>query len=165
MTDIVVRAATDDDVPALNAIYNEYIVDSHVSFDTEPWSDDARRTWLHGRTDDGYPVLVALVKDTVIGCAWSGPWRDKAAYRSSVETTVVLTEGTAGQGMGRRLYQELLHRLAAAGFHTAIAIIALPNDASVAFHANLGYREVGTLEEVGKKNNQLYATTIMQKIL
>ncbi|MGI9667664.1 MAG: GNAT family N-acetyltransferase, partial [Acidimicrobiia bacterium] len=93
MTDVVVRDASLADAADMNAIYNEYIVDSHVSFDTAPWTDDDRLTWLRSRMEAGYPVMVAE-NDAVIGCAWSGPWRDKAAYRGSAETTIVLAPGS-----------------------------------------------------------------------
>ena len=162
---VVVRPATEDDVVALNAIYNEYIVDSHVSFDTDPWPDDRRRSWFRERLADGYPVLVADDDGAVVGCAWSGPWRDKAAYRGSVETTVVLAPGASGRGIGSALLSELLDRLAHGGFHTAIAIVALPNDGSIAVHEKLGYEVVGTLEDVGFKDDRYWSTTVMQRKL
>lgn len=157
-----VRDATPGDVSAINAIYNRYIVDSHVSFDTEPWSDEQRAEWLAARIGQGYPVLVAVDDGDVVGAAWSGPWRDKAAYRTTVESTVVLAEDVTGRGIGTRLYGDLLDRLRAGGFLVAIAIIALPNDASVALHARLGYREVGVLEGVGLKGDRRHSTLIME---
>lgn len=163
MSEVVIRAATEDDVGALNAIYNTYIVDSHVSFDTEPWTDDDRLSWYRSRTSSGYPVLVADRAGTVIGTAWSGPWRHKAAYRLSAETTVVLAEGETGMGVGSMLLDALLGELASRGFHTATAIIALPNDASIGVHRKLGYRVVGTLTEIGQKDDRYWDTTLMQR--
>ena len=165
MTDALIRPATDADVPAMNAIYNEYIVDSHVSFDTEPWTDGERSAWFERRAEAGYPVLVAEVGGAVVGTAWSGPWRDKAAYRGSVETTVVLAGRATGAGIGPDLLEALLAALSDAGFHTAISIIALPNDASIAVHARLGYREVGVLHDVGHKDDAFHDTMIMEKKL
>ena len=63
MTEVIVRPATAEDGPAVNAIYNEFIVDSHVSFDESPWSDDDRTAWLESRIADGYPVFVAAAGD------------------------------------------------------------------------------------------------------
>ena len=162
MSPPLVRPAAESDVPAINAIYNTYIVDSHVSFDTEPWSDADRLAWFERRTAAGYPVLVGERHGTVVGAAWSGPWRDKAAYRGSVETTVVLADAATGAGLGTVLLGRLLDDLVGAGFHTAIAVIALPNDASVAAHAKLGYRRVGTLSEVGHKAGRFWDTALMQ---
>ena len=160
-----VRPAVEDDVPAMNAIYNDYIVDSHVSFDTEPWTDEERLAWFHRRAEAGFPILVAEVDGRVVGTAWSGPWRDKAAYRGSVETTVVLAAEATGAGIGTWLLDGLLEQLAASRFHVAISIIALPNDGSIAVHRKLGYREVGVLHEVGFKDGSFHDTMIMERSL
>lgn len=165
MSDVRVRPATEADVPVLNAIYNGYIVDSHISFDTEPWSDTDRLRWYRARNSAGYPVLVAERSGVVVGASWSGPWRDKAAYRGSVETTVVLDRSATGGGIGSVLLSRLLEDLVVAGFHTAIAVIALPNDASVAMHGRLGYRRIGTLTEVGHKDGRYWDTVLMQRDL
>ena len=66
MNEVVIRRATEADVPAMNAIYNEYIVDSHMSFDVEPWSDQKRLEWFRARVDVGYPVLVACEADMIL---------------------------------------------------------------------------------------------------
>ena len=79
----------------------------------------------------------------VVGVAFSGPYRPKAAYDTSVETTVALAPTSVGRGVGRRLFGALLAELQAAGVHRAYSIVALPNDASVALHHRLGYRTVG----------------------
>ncbi len=165
MTEVAIRAATVDDVPGFNRIYNTYIVDSHVSFDTEPWTDDQRAAWFADRVARGYPVVVAERDGVVIGASWSGPWRDKAAYRTSVETTVVLAAGESGAGVGSALYRRLHDELRDAGFRVAIGVIAMPNDASVVLHRKLGYREVGVLDDVGFKDGRHYSTMLMQKDL
>lgn len=158
-----IRSATADDLPRINEIYNAYIVDSHVSFDTEPWDEEQRAAWwerYQGR------VLVATdARGAVTGTAFAGPWRHKEAYRSSVETTVVLDAGATGRGVGSALLGALLEQLTAEGVHRAYAIIALPNDASVAVHRRLGYREVGVLDEVGRKMDRYWSTMIMERQL
>jgi len=161
----MIRPATAADVPALNNIYNEYIVDSHVSFDTDPWTHDERAAWLEYRESAGYPVLVATRDEAVVGTAWSGPWRDKAAYRSSAETTVVIAPGQSGAGIGTSLLARLLDALAGAGYALAIAIVALPNDGSLAVHRKLGYEDVGVLRGVGYKDGRFHDTMILQKSL
>ena len=165
MSEIVIRDASEDDVPAMNAIYNQYIVDSHVSFDTEPWTDEQRLAWFRSRSEAGYPVLVAADGPEVIGSSWSGPWRDKAAYRLTVETTVVLAPGRSGTGIGSALYAWLHEELRRRGFRVAIGIVALPNDASIALHEKHGYREVGVLEGVGFKDGVFYSTMLLEKQL
>ncbi|MFC2153185.1 GNAT family N-acetyltransferase [Actinomycetota bacterium] len=162
MSELRFRDAIPGDASAINAIYNTYIVDSHVSFDTEPWSDERRSAWLADRIELGYPVIVAVDDGDVAGAAWSGPWREKAAYRTTVESTIVLADSVTGRGIGTHLYGVLLDRLRAAGFLVAVAIIALPNDASIALHTRLGYREVGVLEGVGVKGQRRHSTLIME---
>ena len=140
---VTVRSARESALARINEIYNRYIVDSHVSFDLEPWSDKKRLDWFRDRAEAGYPLLVACEDDTVVGVSWAGPWQPKKAYRPSVESTVVLAPGTEGRGIGTALYAGLLDALRAEGFHRAFAIIALTNDASIALHRNLGYTEGG----------------------
>ena len=162
MSDLVIRPATVSDAHDINVIYNEFVVESHVSFDTEPWTDDKRAAWLASRIENGYPVIVAADGAGVIGAAWSGPWRDKPAYRSSVETTIVLIPGSEGSGLGTTLYRSLLADVANRSFHRAYAIIALPNDASIAIHRKFGFVEVGVLDEVGHKVGEFHSTMLME---
>lgn len=165
MSNLVIRKAVEADVPAMNSIYNKFIVGSHVSFDLHPWSVRKRLDWFTERLEAGYPVLVASEGDTVVGASWAGPWRDKKAYRGSVESTVVLAPGIEGRGVGTALYSELLESLRAEGFHRAFAIIALPNDPSIALHRNFGYREIGVLDEAGFKDGTFHSTMLMELAL
>ncbi|MEZ5174869.1 MAG: N-acetyltransferase family protein [Acidimicrobiia bacterium] len=163
MNRIVIRQAGPHDVATMNEIYNTVVVDSHVSFDTEPWTDDARAAWFVERTNAGFPVLVAESEGNIVGVAWSGPWRDKAAYRRSAETTVVLDPAVVGRGFGTVLLRALVDRLTEDGYHRAYAIVALPNEASVAVHKKVGYREVGVLDEAGFKNGRYISTLLLEK--
>ena len=95
--------------------------------------------------------MVADRDGTVIGFCCSTPFKNRAAYDISVETTVYLSEAATGQGIGKRLYETLLDNLSGIGLHGAYAGVALPNDASVNLHESLGFRKVGTYEEVGWK--------------
>ena len=87
----------------------------------------------------------------VVGYAYASAWKGRCAYRDVVESTVYVAREAHGRGLGRALMERLLADLAASGFHTVLAGIALPNDASVALHEVLGYHQVGRLEEVGHK--------------
>lgn len=164
MTEPRVRRAATDDLGAITRIYDCYIVDSHVSFDTEPWSRQRRLDWWDDH--QGHPRLVVLVADVdgeVIGAAYSSWYRPKAGYERSVETSVVLDPGWTGRGLGTRLYGALLDQLAAAGTHRAYAVVALPNEASVALHHRLGFRDVGTEDECGWKLGRYWSTLTMEK--
>jgi len=154
-----IRHATEADLERISEIYNHYIVDSHVSFDTEAWPEERRRQWWEHYQRS---VLVAEQDGAVVGTAYAGPYRHKAAYASSVETTVVLDPAATGTGLGTALLGALIELLREQGVHRAYAIIALPNEASVAVHHKLGYREIGTLDEVGFKVGRYWSTLMME---
>jgi phosphinothricin acetyltransferase len=161
MNRLFVRDATPDDLPAINEIYNWTIVDNHVSFDIEPWDVERRRRWWDDR-DPELDCLVAELDGRLVGLSYSSWYRPKPAYRSSVETTIVIAADHRGRGHGTVLLSALINRLRGRGFHRAIAIIALPNEASVGLHERLGYTSVGTLTEVGHKLGRHWDTTIME---
>jgi phosphinothricin acetyltransferase len=160
----MIRDATSADLSRINELYNTTIVENHVSFDVEPWDLDKRRRWWASRGPE-LVCLVAEVEGEVVGVAFSGWWRDKEAYRTSMETTIVLSEHVHGRGLGQELLGALAERLHDEGVHRAVAIIALPNEASVALHRKLGYREVGTLTEIGSKLGRYWDTMLMEKDL
>jgi phosphinothricin acetyltransferase len=164
VTEAVVRTATETDLDDITRIYDQYVVGSAVSFDTEPWSRAQRRAWWDDH--QGHPRLVVLVAEldgTVVGTAYSSWYRPKDAYRRSVETSIVLDGEHLGRGIGRRLYGELIDRLAAAGAHRAYAVVTLPNDASLALHRALGYRDVGVEDECGWKLGRYWSTLTLEK--
>lgn len=163
VSDVTTRPATSADASAINRIYNDYIVGSHVSFDTNPWSEAERLEWFHNRTAAGFPILVAEKGTEVVGAAWVGPWRSKGAYARSVETTVVLAQSAVGSGIGTRLYSDLVESVEAAGFHRCYAIVALPNEASLALHRRLGFIEIGVLDEVGFKDGRYISTMLLER--
>ena len=159
-----VRPAAETDLLRINEIYNHYIVDRHTSFDTEPWPIGRRVQWFEKYKGRGrFRVLVLEVDGMVSGFAASSPFRDKVAYETSVETTIVLDDGVVGRGLGRPLLSKLIDELATTDVHRAYALIALPNDPSVAIHLALGYREVGTLDEVGRKLGRYHSVMIMER--
>jgi L-amino acid N-acyltransferase YncA len=163
--EVIVRPAEPEDCHAINEIYNAYIVDSLVSFDTRPWADEQRIDWLRERVALGYPVLVAERGGVVVGGAWSGPWRDKPAYARTPETTVILAPTATGTGIGSILYPNLIDRLADLGFHRCYALVALPNDASIAIHHKCGFTDVGVLTESGFKDGQFVSTLLLERRL
>jgi phosphinothricin acetyltransferase len=157
-----ISPATDADVDAINLIYNGLIVDSHVSFDTAPWTHEQRSMWLADRIASGYPVLVARESGRIVGAAWSGPWRDKEAYATSAETTIVLDPSSIRIGIGSRLYGRLIRQLTDLGFHRCYGIVALPNPGSIALHRKLGFTDIGTLDEVGLKDGSFISTLLLE---
>lgn len=147
-----IRGPVDGDLAPLAKIYNHYVVESHVTFDIEPIPLETRRSWLASFAESGpYRLLVAEEKGAPIGYASSSPFRAKAAYETSVETTIYLAPDATGRGLGRPLYTRLLDSLRDEDVHRAYGGVALPNPGSVALHASLGFRSVGVFREVGRK--------------
>lgn len=148
-----VRAGHTDDLPALTELYNHYVRQSPVTFDVEPWTVEQRREqWFAHHPDSGpYRLLVVEADGEVLGYATSSPWRTKAAYARTAETTVYLAPGADGRGLGSLLYDALLPLLREEGLHRLVAGVTVPNAASVALHRKQRFTEVGTFAQVGYK--------------
>ncbi|WP_343708880.1 N-acetyltransferase family protein [Mycobacterium sp.] len=146
-----VRSATEEDLVRVRDIVNHYIEHSVFNFRTEPQSiDEVRDLWAQRRRR--FPWLVAAIDEDVVGTAYAGPWNERAAYQWTVESTIYVDPSTHRRGIGDSLYAELLDRLRRQGFHSAIAVIALPNEPSVWLHERHGFRPVGRLREAGHKH-------------
>lgn len=150
-----VRDATPDDAAAVAAIYDHYVVDTIATFECEPIGTEAMAERIAGVVADGYPYLVATLGGRVVGYSYAARFRPRAAYLHSVETTVYLAPDLIGAGVGTALYRELLTRLerleCPSTVHSAFAVIALPNKASIALHERFGFTWVGLLPEAGWK--------------
>lgn len=165
--DAEVRVADEADLPGLNAVYNHYVRQTHVTFDLEPVTMEQRREWFTHYAPSGRHRLVVAVsgEGAVIGYAASSPWRPKRAYETSVETSVYLAPGATGLGIGTALYSELFEALAGEDVHRAYAGIALPNDASVALHERFGFRRVALFSEQGRKFGRYWDVAWFEKPL
>ena len=146
----MIRNATVEDAGAICAIYNPYVLGSTITFEEEEVPVEAMRARIAEVTET-YPWLVYEDRGEVGGYAYAARWRHRAAYRHSVETTVYLAPLFQRQGIGRRLYVELIEKLRALGIHRVMGGIALPNAGSVALHERLGFKKVAHFGEVGRK--------------
>lgn len=164
MTDVEIRTATDEDLDAVEAIYAAEVAEGSATFDTEP---PPRERWEAklASTHAADHFLVAVADGSVVGFAYSGPYRERGAYTHTRETTVYIAAGMAGRGAGRRLYDELLRRVAASGAHTVMAAIALPNEASEGLHRACGYERLGVMREVGHKFGRWIDVAWWQRVL
>lgn len=147
---LLIRPATEGDLPAIADIYGHEASTGTSTFDTEPRSVAEWRRRL-AISDEGDHLLVGVARGTVVGYARSAAYRDKPAYRHTRETSIYLSPDAQGQGLGRQLYGDLLTLLATEGVHLAVAAVALPNPASTALHRACGFAEVGVMREVGRK--------------
>lgn len=149
---IELRPGRLDDLPVLTALYNHYVEHTPITFDTRLFSEAERRPWLEQFALDGpHRLWVALEEGALLGWACSMRFRVKAAYDTSVETSIYCAPDAVGKGLGRTLYGALFDSLGDTGLHRAYAGITLPNDASIALHERFGFRRVGVYGEVGFK--------------
>jgi phosphinothricin acetyltransferase len=148
--DITVRAATPDDLAAVNDIYNFWIRTSAANFYVDDITSQERAAWfaeLGGR----HRAMVAVENGKVVGFAYSGRVRPRAAYDTSVEVTVYIADGYGRRGIGGLLYEGLFAALLAEDIHRMYAVITLPNEGSVALHERFGFRLAGRFSEQGRK--------------
>ncbi|MGH1347967.1 MAG: GNAT family N-acetyltransferase [Nannocystales bacterium] len=148
---VQVRPADVSDAPRLAAIYNHYIRTSIATFELTPVDAAEFRQRLDRVLGSGLPWLVAETDHGTRGYAYATPWRTRAAYAGSVESTVYVDADARGEGLGRTLCEALFERLVGLQKHVVIAGISLPNAASVALHEGLGMHNVAHFEQVGRK--------------
>jgi L-amino acid N-acyltransferase YncA len=162
-----VREATEKDLPDIRQIYNHYVANSTVTFDETPWSLTVLRTKFSRVRALGYPFLVAeSLGGMVLGFAYVYPWKEKAAYRFTVENSIYLGPASTGKGMGTALMGELLERATTAGVREVIAVIADRGaEASVAVHERFGFTQTGSMGRVGFKFGRWLGVIMMQKSL
>ncbi|MCC8336617.1 N-acetyltransferase family protein [Streptomyces sp. R1] len=166
--EVQVRPGVEEDLKALTDLYNHYVRETPITFDTEPFTPEERRPWLLSHPEDGpHRLRVAVNADSqeILGYATSGPYRAKPAYATSVETTVYVAPGAGGRGIGSLLYAALFDALAGEDLHRAYAGIAQPNEASGRLHARFGFRHVGTYREVGRKFGRYWDVAWYEKPL
>ncbi len=160
----VIRPADAADLPAIAEIYNDAVLNSTATFDTEPATLEETEQWLRDRSHP-YAVLVAARGDEVVGWAALKAFASKPAYRFTVENTVYVRTDMQGGGIGALLLARLLEVAADNGFHVVIARIAEGNPTSERLHRRLGFRRVGVEREVGRKFERWLGVVVMQKVL
>lgn len=147
---ISVRPASEDDLEAINQIYNLYVPVSSCTMEMEPVSMDARRRWFLDH-NERYPALVAEAMGEVVGWASLSPYRPRAAYRPTVEDAVYVHPDWRGKGVGEVLLDELIVRARELNYHNIMAVINASHEVSLSLHHKKGFREVGHLPQVANK--------------
>ncbi|QEO13464.1 N-acetyltransferase family protein [Agromyces intestinalis] len=165
--EFAIRDAVAADLPSVREIYNYYVANSTVTFDEDTMS---LREWkqkfayLHKL---GMPFLVAeSPTGQLLGYALVSPWRQKRAYRFTVENSIYLGPAASGKGLGKALLAELIARSKAAGLKEMIAVIADQGaEGSIALHEKFGFTEIGRMGKVGFKFDRWLGTVLMQRSL
>jgi len=152
MPDLLIRSARIEDLARLTEIYNYYVLNTPVTFDVEPYTVEKRLSWFQQFGETGrYRLLVAELENTVLGYAGTLRFRPKAAYDTTVETTVYCANGASRKGLGTQMYSALFDAIAGEDVHRIVAGYTLPNEGSRRLHERLGFKMVGIFHEVGRK--------------
>lgn len=162
-----VRTATVADAEAIRAIYNVEVETSTVTFDLTPRSLAEQRSWISDRSG-AHAVVVAIDDEAdgeVVGFGSLSPYKERAAYSTSVEDSVYVHRDHRGRGVGRLLLGELVERAGAHGFHALFARIVADHDASIELHLRMGFEVVGHERQVGRKFGRWLDVTVMERVL
>lgn len=164
LADVHIRRTTPSNLPAITEIYNEAVLSTTATFDTDPKTLEERLPWFQDH-DDRHPVIVAVAGGTVVGWSAISRWSERKAYDDTGETSFYVKAELRGRGIGRRLKEATIDEACRLGFHTHIVRIAEGSEASLHLNQSCGFVHVGTLREVGRKFGRLLDVHILQKIL
>jgi phosphinothricin acetyltransferase len=152
VSDVRVRTAESGDLARITEIYNHYVLNTPVTFDVEAYTVERREVWFAQFAPTGrHRLLVAEENGVVLGYAGTTRFRLKAAYETTVETTIYCAPEAMGKGIGGQLYSALFELLKGEDIHRFVAGYALPNAASEALHRRFGFKVVGVFSENGRK--------------
>jgi L-amino acid N-acyltransferase len=165
VADLNIRLADVGDAEAIRAIYNLEVATATSTFDLVQRTRRDQEAWLLARSG-AFSALVAVDDaGTVAGFGALSPYKERAAYRTTVEDSVYVDRDRGGEGIGTALLTELVEVARLSGFHTVIARIEASGTASRALHAKCGFELVGIEREVGRKFNRWLDVAVMQRLL
>jgi L-amino acid N-acyltransferase YncA len=157
----LLRKATLADAEALVSIYSYYVEKTAITFELETPSLEEFKTRMTN-VMKRYPFIVVELDGVIVGYAYASPFKERLAYRFSVESTIYLDQSVRGQGLGKILYTELLNKLKAQNILSVIGVIAITDSGSVALHEKLGFKKIGILPKVGFKLSQWWDVGLWQ---
>lgn len=146
----MIRKATIKDAKAITDIYNYYVKNDIATFTENPIS--VKET--EENIKNSILWLVFVENNIVVGYAYAAKWKERSAYRFSVETSVYLDIKHKGKSIGTKLYAQLLSEIKMQNIHAAIGGISLPNKASESLHEKFGFKKVAHYKEIGFKFNK-----------
>ena len=162
---ISLRAAEISDAEAIRTIYNHEVVHTAATFDLVPRTLDDQVAWLQARSGAFSAVVATDDTGDVVGFGALSPYKERAAYRTSVEDSVYVRRDRNGQGIGTLIVRSLLANAASSGFHAVFARINASSDGSIALHRKCGFQLVGVEREVGRKFNRWHDVALMQYLV
>jgi phosphinothricin acetyltransferase len=164
-SELVIRDADEDDIPAITAIYRHAVLNGTGTFEVEPPGEAEMKVRWRVMLTSNYPYIVAERRDErrVMGFAYANTYRTRAAYAKTVEDSVYVRDGFHGLGIGEMLLSNLIYESAVRGFRQMIAVIGdSENIGSIKMHEKLGFIKAGVLRSVGCKNDRWLDTVLMQ---
>lgn len=159
-----IRPASLDDAAAFAALYNPFVLNTTITYELEAVSTEAMAARILAR-QAAHAWLTLADGETILGYGYYGSFRERAAYRHVVESSLYLAPAAHGRGLGRALYEALIAHAQAQGYREMIGVIALPNPRSICLHEALGFEQVGLLARSGYKFGQYLDTALWQKAL
>ena len=160
---ITIRKATIDDIKDITSIYNEAILKTVATFDTEIKSIDEQKSWFKSHSLKN-PIIVAEYNGNIAGWASLSLWSDRCAYSDTAEISVYVKEKYQKKGIGKKLMQEIVKDGEKSGLHTIIARITSGNELSVKLHKSVGFEHIGIMKECGNKFGKRLDVYLMQLI-
>jgi len=161
---VTVRLATLEDASAIMAIYNVEVENHTSTFDLVARTLDDQQRWITERSG-AFAAVVATIGDDVVGFASLSPYKERAAYRTTVEDSVYVSREHPRLGIGRLLMQHVVGIAAESGFHSVMARVEATGTASRALHEACGFELIGVEREVGRKFNRWLDVAVMQLML
>jgi len=165
---VSLRLATVADAEQIRAIYNREVLHTVATFDLVPRTLEEQQQWLSERTGAFATLLAVDPTDPagdVVGFGALSPYKERPAYRTSVEDSVYVRRDRAGEGIGTMLVSELARVAVASGFHALFARINAAGEVSIALHRRCGFELVGIEREVGRKFGRWHDVAIMERLL
>ena len=147
----MIRGVEIRDAADIAAIYNYYIRETIITFETEEIDTAEMENRIKKILEAGYPFIVHEENNKITGYAYVGKFRERSAYSESLETSIYLDINEKGRGIGRKLYKRLIKLSKEAGVHVLIGVVSYPNLASQRLHESVGFEKAGVIKEAGKK--------------
>jgi len=159
------RLATESDLPAINEIYNHYVLCSTCTYQLEPETMADRLIWFREHPPEKYPVIVSETEGQITGWGALSKFRPRAALAPTVEASVYIIDKMHRRGLGRMILTDLIERARQAGFHSMIGSVSAEQTASIALQESTGFRRVAHLVEIGNKFGKWLDLIYMQLML
>lgn len=160
----MIRNVSIRDAKRIRDIYNKYVIETQATFTEEPLSLEEIKSLIL-RIKENFPWIIYEEQGKLIGFTYADKWKERSAYRNTVETSIYLDSKFIGKGIGSKLKKAMIEELRERGFHSVISGISLPNPASIAMCEKFGFQKVGHFKEVGYKLDEWVDVGYWQLIL